>query len=81
MPDSIMLHSTDVESRICQLLDMDDEELAVEMKSYFLLSDNRDQRICDTLGEMIQEVDRLISCLDEMEGGQPEEEEINPISR
>jgi hypothetical protein len=81
MPDSIMLHSTDVESRICQLLDMDDEELAAEMKSYFLLSDDRDQRICDTLGEMIQEVDRLISCLDEMEGGQPEEEKINPISR
>jgi len=81
MPDSIMLHSTDVESRICQLLDMDDEELAAEMKSYFLLSDDRDRRICDTLGEMIQEVDRLISCLDEMEGGQPEEEEINPISR
>lgn len=81
MPDSIMLHSTDVESRICRLLDMDDEELAAEMKSYFLLSDDRDQRICDTLGEMIQEVDRLISYLDEMEGGQPEEEEINPISR
>lgn len=81
MPDSIMLHSTDVESRICQLLDMDDEELAAEMKSYFLLSDDRDRRICDILGEMIQEVDRLISCLDEMEGGQPEEEEINPISR
>ena len=81
MPDSIMLHSTDVESRICRLLDMADEELAAEMKSYFLLSDDRDRRICDTLGEMIQEVDRLISCLDEMEGGQPEEEEINPISR
>ena len=81
MPDSIMLHSTDVESRICQLLDMDDEELAAEMKSCFLLSDDRDRRICDTLGVMMQEVDRLISCLDEMDGGQPDAEEIDPISR
>ena len=56
-------------------MDMDDRELAAEMERDFLLSENQHMRICDTLGEMIQEVDRLISCLDEMEGGQPEEEE------
>ena len=81
MPDSIMLHSTDVESRICRLLDMDDEELAAEMKSYFLLSDDRDQRLCDTLGEMMLQVDRLISRLDDMDNCQAEESDSEPISR
>jgi hypothetical protein len=81
MPDSFMPHSKDVERRICQLLDMDDQELAAEMDRYFLLSDDRDQKICDTLGEMIQEVDRLISCLDDMESWQPEEEDLEPITR
>ena len=80
MPDSIMPHSKDLERRICQLLDMDDRELAAEMERDFLLSDNRHQRICDTLGEMIQEVDRLISRLDNIEGRQPEEEQME-ISR
>jgi hypothetical protein len=75
-----MPHSKDLERRICQLLDMDDRELAAEMERDFLLSDNRHQRICDTLGEMIQEVDRLISRLDDIEGGQPEEGQIE-ISR
>jgi hypothetical protein len=37
------------------------------MERSFLLSDKRHQRISDTLEEMILEVDRLISCLDEIE--------------
>jgi hypothetical protein len=76
-----MPHSKDVERRICQLLDMDDQELAAEMDRYFLLSDDRDQKICDTLREMIQDVDRLRSSLDDMESGQPEEEDLEPITR
>jgi len=60
---------------------MDDEELAAEMDRYFLLSDDRDRKITDTLGEMILEVDRLISCLDDMESGQPEDEYMEPITR
>ena len=63
------------------MLDMDDEELAAEMDRYFLLSDDRDRKITDTLGEMILEVDRLISCLDDMESGQPEDEYMEPITR
>lgn len=62
-------------------MDMDDRELAAEMERDFLLSDNRHQRISDTLGEMIQEVDRLISCLDEMEDRQPDEEDLDLIPR
>jgi hypothetical protein len=81
MPDSILPDSKDAERRICELLDMDDEELAAEMESYFLLSDDRHQRICDILGEMIQEVDRLISSLDDMECPQPKDEDIEPVSR
>ncbi len=62
-------------------MDMDDRELAAEMERDFLLSENQHMRICDTLGEMIQEVDRLISCLDDMEDWQPDEEDKYPISR
>ncbi|HOU69767.1 MAG TPA: hypothetical protein PKY20_04505 [Methanothrix sp.] len=81
MPESITTHAKDVERRICRLLDMDDQELAAEMERDFLLSDDRDRRICDTLDEMILEVDRLISCLDDMEGLQPEEEDMELIPR
>jgi len=49
------------------MLNMGDEELLAEMERSFLLSDKRHQRISDTLEEMILEVDRLISCLDEIE--------------
>jgi len=49
------------------MLNMGDEELLAEMDWSFLLSDKRHQRISDTLEEMILEVDRLISCLDEIE--------------
>ncbi len=80
MPDSIMPHSKDVERRICQLLDMDDRELAAEMERDFLLSKNQHMRICETLSEMIQEVDRLISCLDDIEE-QPDEDDMDLISR
>ena len=62
-------------------MDMDDRELADEMERDFLLCENQHMRICDTLGEMIQEVDRLISCLDDMEDRQPDEEDKYPISR
>jgi len=49
------------------MLDMDDEELLAEMKRSFLLSDERYQRIGDTLEELMLEVDRLISRIDEIE--------------
>lgn len=49
------------------MLDMGDKELLAELDEYFLLSDERHQRISNTLEEMIQEVDRLISRLDEIE--------------
>ena len=62
-------------------MDMDDRELAAEMERDFLLSENQHMRICDTLGEMIQEVDRLISCLDDMEDRQPDEEDLDLIPR
>jgi len=45
---------------------MGDEELLAEMERSFQLSDERHQRISDTLEEMMQEVDRLISRIDEI---------------
>jgi len=62
MPDS-----NDVEKMICRMLDMGDEELLAEMERSFRLSDERHQRISDTLEEMMLEVDRLISQIDEIE--------------
>lgn len=62
-------------------MDMDDRELADEMERDFFLCENQHMRICDTLGEMIQEVDRLISCLDDMEDQQLYEEDMDLISR
>ena len=62
-----MSDSKDVERRICKMLDMGDEELLAEMERSFQLSDERHRRISDTLEEMMQEIDRLISRIDEIE--------------
>ena len=42
------------------MLDMGDEQLMAEMERSFLLSDERHQRISETLEEMIPEVDMLL---------------------
>ncbi len=59
--------SKDVEMRICQMLQMDEKELMAELERSFNLSDNCDERIKSTLEEMIQEVDRLLLKIDELE--------------
>lgn len=59
--------SKDIEIRIVELLEMGDEQLMAEMERSFLLSDERHQRISETLEEMIQEVDRLLLRVDDME--------------
>jgi len=76
MPDA-----KDVEKRICELLDMGDEQLLAELERSLLLSDERHRRIDDTLAEMMMEVDRLISCIDEMEDGPVPGEEEGSIPR
>jgi signal recognition particle GTPase len=70
-----MLNSNDVEKMICRMLDMGDEELLAEMERSFRLSDERHQRISDTLEEMMLEVDRLISRIDEIEDEPLEDED------
>jgi hypothetical protein len=62
-----MLGSKDVERMICELLDMGDEQLMAEMEKSFFLSDERHQRIHETLEEMVREVDVLLLRMDEME--------------
>lgn len=59
--------SKDVEMRICQMLQMDEKELMAELERSFNLSDNCDERITSTLEEMMQEVDRLLLKIDELE--------------
>ena len=52
---------------ICELLDMGDEQLMAEMEKSLFLSDERHQRIHETLEEMVREVDVLLLRMDEME--------------
>jgi hypothetical protein len=76
MPDA-----KDIEKRICELLDMGDEQLLAELERSLLLSDERHRRIDDTLEEMMMEVDRLISRIDEMEDEPMPGEEDGSIPR
>ncbi len=55
---------------------MGDEELMAEIERTFQLSDERHQRISDTLEEMMLEVDRLISRIDRIEGESLDDESL-----
>ncbi len=59
--------SKDVEMRVRRMLDMDEEELMAELERSFDLSDGCDERIASSLEEMIQEVDRLLLKIDQLE--------------
>jgi hypothetical protein len=74
-----MLGSKDVERMICELLDMGDEQLMAEMEKSFFLSDERHQRIHETLEEMVRDVDVLLLRMDAMdkESLNDEEKESN----
>jgi len=76
-----MLDSNDVERRICEMLDMDDEELKAELKKHLLLSDERHQRIDESLGEIMQEIDMLLSRIDDAEDEAQEEEQEKSSTR
>jgi hypothetical protein len=65
--------SDDVEKMICKMLDMGEEELLAEIERTFQLSGERDQRISDTLEEMMLEVDQLITRMDKIEDGSLED--------
>ncbi len=49
------------------MLDMDEEELMAELERSFILSDDCDERIKTSLEEMMQEVDRLLLKIDQLE--------------
>ncbi len=57
------------------LLDMGEEQLLAELEGTFKALDERDQRISETLEEMLQEVDALLLQIDEMEDDALENEE------
>lgn len=67
-----MADSKDVEKRICRMLDMDEEELMAELERSFILSDDCDERIKTSLEEMMQEVDRLLLKIDQLEEDESE---------
>ena len=66
---------------ICELLDMGDEQLMAEMEKSFLLSDERHQRISETLEEMVSEVDMLLLRMDEIEAESLDDEEKESNAR
>ena len=66
---------------ICEMLDMGDEQLMAEMEKSFLLSDERHQRISETLEEMVQEVDVLLLRMDEIEAESLNDEEKESNAR
>ncbi len=66
---------------ICELLDMGNEQLMAEMEESFLLSEERHQRIRETLEEMVQEVDVLLLRMDEMEAESLNDEEKESNAR
>lgn len=71
MPDS-----NEVERKIREiLLDMGDDQLLAKLGGVLKGFDERDRRISDTLEEMIQEVDRLLLKLDELEAETLDDEE------
>ena len=66
---------------ICELLDMGDEQLMAEMEKSFFVSDERHQRIHETLDEMVREVDVLLHRMDEMESESLNDEEKESNAR
>ena len=66
---------------ICELLDMGDEQLMAEMEKSFFVSDERHQRIHETLDEMVREVDVLLLRMDEMEEESLNDEEKESNAR
>ncbi len=63
MPDS-----NEVERKIRKvLLDMGEEQIWAELEGSLKALDERNQRISDTLEEMLREVDALLLKMDEME--------------
>lgn len=71
-----MPHSNETEGRIqALLLELDaDEQLRSWVEASVRAQRERDRMISDTLEGMLQEVDRLLSQIDEMEDGLEEDD-------
>jgi hypothetical protein len=49
------------------LLDLDDEQLSVELKTFFQSLEERDRQISETLETLLAEVEELIALSEELE--------------
>ncbi len=49
------------------LLDLDDEQFSVELKTFFQTLEERDRQISETLETLLAEVEELIALSDELE--------------
>jgi hypothetical protein len=71
MPDS-----TEIERKICEmLLDMGEDQLLAKLEGTLRSMDECDCRLSQTMEDMLQEVDRLLLKMDEIEANANEAEE------
>lgn len=71
MPDS-----DEVERKIREmLLEMGEDKLLAKFEESIIGLDERDRMISDTMEEMIEEIDRLLERLDDLENGAPDDDE------
>jgi len=71
MPDS-----DEVERKIREmLLEMGEDKLLAKFEESIIGLDERDRMISNTMEEMIEEIDRLLERLDDLEDGAPDDEE------
>ena len=70
-----MLDSNEVERKIREtLLEMGEDQLLAKLEDAIIGLDERDRSISDTMDEMMEEIDRLLERLDDLEKGSPDDE-------
>lgn len=70
-----MLDSNEVERKIREtLLEMGEDRLLAKLEDAITGLDERDRRISDTMDEMVEEIDRLLEKLDDLEDGALDDE-------
>jgi hypothetical protein len=72
-----MLDSDEIERRVREMLEKDDEELFAQVEGALQHLDERSRKIDETLEELLAEVDELLLQLDEDESLRFEEEHLS----
>lgn len=77
-----MLDSNEVERKIREtLLEMGEDQLLAKLEDAITGLDERDRKISDTMDEMMEEIDRLLEKLDDLEGSALDNEKDESCTR